>query len=374
MKVLHINGGGDTGGGKSHLLALLPELCKHGIAAELTVFSAGLLAEEAAALGVPVHCLGVKHMMSLTLLRRLRRLLFELKPEIVHTHGGRANFYGRLAARLAGVPLVVTTVHSHVDMDYAALLPNLWFSFVDKLTRPLADHFVAVSRELGTALIKQGIAENRISVVHNGIAAPAAEPLNLAVACGLTPGPVLCAVGRLVPVKRFDVLLKALPGVLARVPECKLVIVGDGPLEAELKHLAVGLNIARAVVFAGYRRDARAVMAGADVFVLSSDMEGLPIVLLEALAAKVPVVATAVGGIPEIIVPQTTGLLVPPRDPRQLAEAIVLTLLDPEASALRAEAGHAWFGTHATARAMTEKTAAVYAQLKQKGRHFALRT
>jgi hypothetical protein len=99
MRVLHINGGGDTGGGKSHLLALLPELCKQGIDAELAVFSDGLLAEEAAALRVSVHCLGVKHMMSLTLLRRLSRLLLTLKPDIVHTHGGRANFYGRAAGR-----------------------------------------------------------------------------------------------------------------------------------------------------------------------------------------------------------------------------------------------------------------------------------
>lgn len=374
MKVLHINGGGDTGGGKSHLLALLPELCKHGIAAELAVFSTGLLAEEAAALGLSVHCLGVKHMMSLTLLRRLRHLLLLLKPDIVHTHGGRANFYGRLAARLAGVPLVVTTVHSHIDLDYAALLPNLWFSSVDKLTRRLADHFIAVSHELGAALITQGVTGERISVVHNGIPDVTVPPLKLQATFGLTPGPVLCAVGRLVPVKRFDILLKAMQSVLASVPECKLVIVGDGPLEAELKHLAAELSLTRAVIFAGYRLDARAIIAGADVFVVSSDMEGLPIVLLEALAAKVPIVATAVGGMPEIIVPQTTGLLVPPRDPDKLADALVLTLLNREASALRARAGHAWFSTHATAHVMAAKTAAVYAQLKQKRRHLALRT
>jgi glycosyltransferase involved in cell wall biosynthesis len=372
MKVLHINGGGDTGGGKSHLLALLPELCKHGTEAELAVFSDGLLAEEAAALRVSVHCLGVKHMMSLTLLRRLRRLLLTLKPDIVHTHGGRANFYGRLAARLAGIPLVVTTVHSHIDLDYAALLPNLWFSSVDKLTRPLADHFIAVSHELRTTLIRQGIAGERISVVHNGIPDVSVLPLKLQDVFGLTPGPVLCAVGRLVPVKRFDILLRSMQSVLARVPECKLVIVGDGPLEAELKHMAAELNISRAVVFAGYRRNARAIMAGADVFVLSSDMEGLPIVLLEALAAKVPIVATAVGGIPEIILPQTTGLLVPPRDPDKLADAIVLSLLNSEASALRVEAGHAWFSAHATAHVMAANTAAVYAQLKQKRRSFLL--
>lgn len=367
MKVLHINGGGDTGGGKSHLVALLPELRKLAIDAELAVFSPGLLAEETDALGIPVHCLGVKHMMSLTLLRRLRHLLVALKPDIVHTHGGRANFYGRLAARLAGIPLVVTTVHSHIDLDYSAFLPNLWFSAVDKMTRRLADHFIAVSHELCAALIKQRVAKDRISVVHNGIAELTAEPLDLRAEFRLKAGPVICAVGRLVPVKRFDILLKAQAHVLARVPESKLVLVGDGPLEAELKHLAAELNISRSVVFAGYRCDARQILAGSNVFVVSSDMEGLPIVLLEALAAKVPVVATGVGGIPEIIVPQTNGLLVPPGDARQLADAIVLSLQEPSGAAARAEAGQGWFCAHATARVMAEKTAAVYRELEARG-------
>jgi len=367
MKVLHINGGGDTGGGKSHLMALLPELRKLDIEAELVVFSAGLLTTEAAALGIPVHCLRVKHMMSLTLLRRLRSLLIKLKPDIVHTHGGRANFYGRLAARLAGIPLVVTTVHSHIDLDYSALIPNMWFSAVDKLTRGLADRFIAVSHELGAALGKQGVIPDRISVVHNGIAELTAEPQLLRTEFGLQSDPVICAVGRLVPVKRFDILLRAYAHVLARVPAAKLVLVGDGPLEAKLRHLAVELNISHAVTFAGYRSDARQLLGGADVFVTSSAMEGLPIVLLEALAAKVPVVATAVGGIPEVIVPQVSGLLVPPCDPRQLADAIILCLEEPLAAVARAEVGQAWVYRHATAGAMAAKTAAVYRALRGGG-------
>ncbi len=372
MKVLHINGGGDTGGGKTHLAALLPELRRLGIDAQLVTFSPGLVADELSALAVPVHCLGISHMMSLTLLRRLRTLLVTLRPDIVHTHGGRANFYGRLAARLTGVPTVVTTVHSHIDLDYAALLPNLWFSLVDRLTWFLVHHFIVVSRELGRTLGRRGIAPERVSVVPNGIAAVPPQPGDIRAMFGTASGPFICAVGRLVPVKRFDVLLRAIARTLVRVPEAKLLLIGDGPLFNELKHLAAQLNISHAVRFTGYRHDARQLLAGCDVFVMSSDMEGLPVVLLEAMDALVPVVATSVGGVPEVVAAPHTGLLVPPSDPESLAEAIVATLTDPHAAALRAQAGKAWIDAHGTARVMAEKTADVY-RLRSK-RDGAVRT
>lgn len=368
MKVLHINGGGDTGGGKSHLVALLPELRRLGLDAELVTFSPGLLADEVSMLGVPVHCLGISHMMSLTLLRRLCSLLVRLRPDLVHTHGGRANFYGRLAARLAGVPIVVTTVHSHIDLDYAALLPNLWFSLVDRLTWFLAHHFIAVSQELGNTLGGRGIAPGRLSVVYNGIVEERAEPCDLRAMFSLSSGPIVCALGRLVPVKRFDVLLRAMARVIRHVPEAKVILIGDGPLLKELERLAMQLDIGHAVLFVGYRRDARRLLAVCDAFVMSSDMEGLPIVLLEAMAASVPVVATSVGGIPEVVAVPLTGLLVPPDNPHVLADAIIQSLTQPDAAASRARAGKAWVDEHGTARVMAEKTAAVYRRLLTVGR------
>lgn len=360
MKVVHINGGGETGGGKSYLVTILPELRQAGINAELVVFSEGMLSEEARALGLPLHCLGVSRMMSLDLFTRLYRLLKTMKPDIVHTHGGRANLYGRLAARLAGVPRIITTVHSHADLDYATALHNLWFSTVDRLTWFLADHFIAVSGELGQSLRRRGVPARKVTVIHNGITEAPDEGIDLRTEFGIARGPVICAIGRHVPVKRFDVLIRAMANVVTIVPDATLLFVGEGPLEGENRQLVERLRLGPHVHFAGYRRDARKVLKSADLFVMSSDMEGLPIVLLEALSARVPVVATAVGGIPEVIIHGENGLLVRQGEPEELSQAIVACLLDPEAARQRAKAGRRWFEQHATGIAMALKTAEVY--------------
>ncbi|MBS3938240.1 MAG: glycosyltransferase [Peptococcaceae bacterium] len=360
MKVVHINGGGETGGGKSHLVTLLPELRRAGCDASLIVFSEGLLAREARAAGIPTTCLGVSRMMSLRLFKALLRLLREQQPDIVHTHGGRANLYGRLAARLAGVRCVVTTVHSYSDLDYGKAWHNTWFSLVDRLTWSLTDRFIAVSRDLGHSLNKRGVRSDRVAVVHNGITPWEGSGIALAKEFSLPAGPIICAVGRFVAVKRFDVLLQAMAIVQTALPAATLLLVGEGPLLGSLEALAKHLKIEGRVIFTGYRRDARAILSSADVFVMSSDMEGLPIVLLEALSAGVPMVATAVGGIPEVVWSGETALLVPRGHPQALAEAISTCLQEREAAKLRAARSKQWFLQHGTAQAMSDKTLALY--------------
>lgn len=366
MKVLQINGGGDTGGAKSHIVALLPELRNLGLQTELLCFSPGLLSQEVAALGIPTHCLGFGSLISPTLLWKLYRYLKKVRPDIVHTHGGRANLYGRIAAKLAGVPVVVTTVHSHIDLDYAIPWQNRWYAVVDKCTWSLADGLIAVSTELAQALVQKGLARRKVRVVHNGITAGELGSVAVHTEFALpSSAKVVCAVGRLVPVKRFDILLEALAIVLVQYPDTHLLLVGEGPLEHELKDRAKDLGLATHITFTGYRRDARAIMRAADVFVVSSDMEGHPIVLLEALSGKVPVVATAVGGIPEVITSGNNGLLVDPRNPVGLAHAISSILENPSAARVMAERGKTWVDNNATAAAMAKKTVELYEEWRQ---------
>jgi len=360
MKVVHINGGGETGGGKSHLVTLLPHLRAAGCDASLIVFTPGLLEQEARAMGVPTTCLGVSRMMSFKLFQRLYQLLKTEKPNMVHTHGGRANLYGRLAARLAGIKCIVTTVHSYSDLDYNKAWHNTWFSLVDRLTWVFNDYFIAVSHDLGNSLATRGVVPHRIAVVHNGITPWQGQRVDLRHAFSLGPGPVICAVGRFVPVKRFDILLKAMSKVLEALPDANLVLVGEGPEEGDMRLFAQALGIEKRLSFIGYRQDARAILSSADIFVMSSDMEGLPIVLLEALAALVPVVATRVGGIPEVVEGDRTAILVPNNNPHALAEALVATLADKTAAEHRAALGLHWFKENGTAGAMTNKTLALY--------------
>jgi len=365
MKVVHVNGGGETGGGKSHLITLLPELRKEGCDASLIVFSSGLLLSEAKAAGIPTTCLGVSRMMSQRLFQNLYQLLREQQPDIVHTHGGRANLYGRLAARLAGVKCVITTVHSYSDLDYVKAWHNTWFSLVDRLTWFLTDRFVAVSNDLANSLRRRGVRTDQVAVVPNGIAPWEGPSIDLRREFSLPAGPIICAVGRFVPVKRFDLLLQSFAWVLVEFSETTLLLIGEGPLEWQLKNLAKSFGIETRVVFTGYRRDARALLSSSDLFVMSSDMEGLPVVLLEALSAGVSVVATAVGGIPEVVRDGETALLAPRGEVEPLAEAILASLKDRAAAKERAAKGREWFLRNGTAQNMSEKTLALYRKWRE---------
>ncbi|KAF0195337.1 MAG: group 1 glycosyl transferase [Bacillota bacterium] len=361
MKIVHVNGGGETGGGKSHLLALLPQLRRLGADASLLCFSAGLLSQEAQEQGIPTHTLHVSSMLSPRLMVGLYQYFKTLGPDIVHTHGGRANLYGRLAAKLAGVPLVITTVHSHTDLDYTSPWQNMWFSTVDRATWGLADGLIAVSCELQRALLRRGLKQTKVRVVYNGIEDVRPKSLALHEEFSLpADSDVLCAVGRLVPVKRFDLLLTAMRKVVETNPNAILLIVGDGPLEQQLRETSVQIGLGAHVKFVGYRRDAKSIMESSVAFVMSSEMEGLPIVLLEALAGEVPIVATSVGGIPEVITTEENGLLVAPLNSGALAEAIVRVLARPLEAQERAVNGRKWFEEYATAEAMARKTLSVY--------------
>jgi glycosyltransferase involved in cell wall biosynthesis len=255
-------------------------------------------------------------------------------------------------------PAIVTTLHGGKQS-------NIYGQAARHLRR-LSDAVVVVSHDGRSRLIETGYPPDQISVVPPGrdlaaytrIRERLVEPAQIE---GVSPSArVVLTVGRLTPLKGLDYLLNAWQVVASTVPDVTLVIVGNGEREAELKTQAAALGIEGRVVFAGFRTDVPALLARADLFVLSSLWEGLPMAAIEAMAAGCPVVATAVGGVPEVVESGVTGLLAPPQDAAALATMLIRLLSDHELSGALACAAAGHVQTRYTREAMVAATREVY--------------
>jgi glycosyltransferase involved in cell wall biosynthesis len=263
----------------------------------------------------------------------LWRLLRRVRPEVVHTHTSKAGAVGRLAAWLAGIPVVIHTPHGHLFYGYYGRFLSTLVCFAERLLGRLTDRIVTLTDRGAQEHVQYTIASPQKFVTIPGgnslaqFRSMRVNAIDKRKELGLPPeGPIIGAVGRLVPIKGHTWLLRAVPRVLAEFPQACVVLIGDGPLLGELKELAAELGISPHVVFLGTRHDMPGCLAALDLFVLPSLNEGMGRALVEAMAVGCPVVATRVGGIPDVVTDGMTGLLVPPRDDRALAEAI-LTLL-----------------------------------------------
>lgn len=268
-----------------------------------------------------------------TALLELYRCIKSYRPHIVHTHTAKAGVLGRLAARCAGVPVVVHTYHGHILDGYFSPLKTRAILSVERALAHLTDRILSVSDTVRHQLIAKRIGRpDQHNVVPLGLDL---EPLltaerwrgRLRQELGLTPTDALIGiVARLVPIKRHEVFFQAAKQVIAEIPRSHFVVVGDGQRRRELEELVRGLGLERHVRFLGWRADLPEIYADLDVVVLSSRNEGSPVSLIEAMAAARPVVATRVGGIPDLVEDQVNGLLVPADDPRSLAQAMVALL------------------------------------------------
>jgi glycosyltransferase involved in cell wall biosynthesis len=319
------------GGGEESLLGLAEALDRRRLRVLGSVTAEGEVAARLRALGVPVTVTPLPPVRPWTLPRvvvalgRLRALLARERVALVHAHGSRGALYAGLAARSLGVPLVW---HVRVaDTD-----PRL-----DPLLVRLSTAIVANSAATAARLRRVPIAVAKTTVVPNGVDlarfAPRLPDPALRGALGLDPAlPVVGYVGRLEHGKGVDVLLEAAARVHTKLPAAFL-FVGDGPLRSTLAGRAAAEGLP--AHFVGRRDDVAELLRLCSVVVLPSRQEAFGRVLVEAMASGVPVVATAVGGIPEVCTDGVTGLLVPPEDPDALATAIALTLTDQVATAAR---------------------------------------
>ncbi|HUE71275.1 MAG TPA: glycosyltransferase [Pirellulaceae bacterium] len=268
---------------------------------------------------------------------RLYALLRQERPDIVHTHTAKAGFVGRIAAWLAGAPLIVHTYHGHVLHGYYSPTKTRLLRVMERALGMLSDRIVAVSDEIKADLVRYGVAKaDKISVIPLGF--DLSPFLSSAVLRGKFRAELGCdettrlvgIVGRIFPIKNHRLFLDGARRIIAREPDCRFVVVGDGALRRQTEEYASHLGIADRVIFTGWRRDLPRIYADLDALVVSSDNEGTPVAAIEAMAAAKPVVATRVGGLPDLIVDGKTGLLIPPRDPEALASSVLQVLQEKE--------------------------------------------
>lgn len=295
------------------------------------VLASGWASQALGARGTSVHYFPLDRSFDIFWIGKLVSFIRREQIDLIHAHEFTMNCYASLAAQRAGVPIVCTVHGKNYYSD------RLYRRAAYRWVARRAGAFVAVSADLKTFLMQRvGIAGEQISVVHNGIdtrrfktSAEQRITSRRRLECDANAFVVL-VVAALFAVKGHDELLRAMPSLIHRRPDTLLLLAGEGPMEPTLRSLARELGIEQHVRFLGFRSDVPDLLAAADAFVLPSHSEGLPICIIEAMAADVPVIATAVGGVPEIIRDEENGLLVPDRSPDRLACAILRVATEPD--------------------------------------------
>jgi len=360
MRIVHLVIGGHVAGGQAIALRLARAARDRGDDVAFVAPEPGPFVDLLRAEGMPVHVLPLRRTYQLGAAFRLARLLRRERADVLHTHTlAAANVLGRISGRLAAVPVIS---HLHIENHFRPATRPVLRS-LDNATARLCARLVAVSQETSHAYERQGYPEGRIEVVHNGVEldGSGAGP-DVRSELGIPHGaPLVGEVARLCDVKGQRELIEA----LASVPEARLVLVGvdlerGGAFQAELEREAERLGVRDRIVFAGRRDDAAELLGQLDVVALPSWTEGLPLVLLEAMARRRAVVATPVGGTPELVVGGKTGLLVPPGDPNALAAALRRLLADPGLRERMGQAGYRRVADHFSADAMCRRVLELY--------------
>jgi glycosyltransferase involved in cell wall biosynthesis len=365
LKVVHAVLTMDMGGLERIVLELVREsrrLAQRAMV--LCLERPGKLARDVELLGGEVLCVHKRPGLSLTISGKVRQLLSEVKPDVVHTHQIAALLYAGPAARNARVPVIVHTEHGK---HYAARFRT---RMVGRLAGRSAARFFCVSEDIANEVRKYRIArDSKIVVVANGIDtcrfADDGGSNDVRESLGIPANaPVVGTVGRLVEVKRQDVLLHGFARVRARIPNAHLVLVGDGPLEDSLRQLAAGLGLADCVHFVGYQPDPRRFLRAMDVFALTSRSEGMPLSVLEAWATGLPVVASRVGGLPQLIEEGRTGFLFESGNDDALAQGIEVLLADKRQARAIGQAGRDYVRAECDVAKMADTYQSHYLRLR----------
>ncbi len=333
VTILYVIDNMEFGGGERVFLQLASALRDH-----FKVFVAaspgGRFEEGLSGLGIRLIPVDMRKRPSFKPISELVRIIKEKKITLVHSQGGRADFFARVAGKMARVPYIVSTVAMPVEGYDVGRWRKAVYIFLDRLTERYVDRFIVVSEVLKETLIKgHKIPPHKVLRIYNGIEIGRyrhdATYTDLRKEWGVPSHvPLIGAIGRLVWQKGLTHLLQAMPLVFQEYPDTRLILVGDGPLQEDLRDQVRDLGIEASVFFVGFRIDIPAVLAALDLLVVPSVLEGFPMTTLEAMAMAKPIVATDINGIREEIHNGKTGILMPPADPQALAEGIKQMLKD----------------------------------------------
>ena len=332
MRVMHVLNTLQTGGAEYLVLNIAKSHDRERF--ELLVCSLGgdgEIGDELRKLGIPVFVFNRRQGLDPLLVPKLVRLIRRERVKMVHSHNVAPWLYAGMAARMsmAGVQ-VCHTEHSNLFTEQKALKK------AEKLLARMSKAVICDGEDVRRQLVdEQGLSPRNVVTILNGVdtalyARPVADRAKARKALGLADDtPVVATVARLEPVKDQATLLRAFEKVGAALPEARLVLVGDGSLRGDLEQQARRPDLAGRVIFLGRRADISDLLPLFDVFALTSVSEGLPLTVLEAMAAGLPCVATSVGAVPEAVIEGQTGMLVSPGDTDGLTAALTRLLRDP---------------------------------------------
>lgn len=373
ISVCHLVSGDLWAGAETHVANLLPELAGFpGLHVHAIVLNEGLLAQRLREHRVPVTVFLEHALSAVGLVKRIKQRLWQTRTDLLHTHGYKQNILGTVAARLARVPWIVRTEHGVGESlsGWAAARMQV-YRRLNALAARHCSAIITVSRELAdewrATLSGRG---PRITVVRNGVPVPPTPAPATRIRAELGIGAdriVFGTIGRVAPIKGLADLVEAAALLHRRDPRCAFLLTGEGPSRRSLEARAAELDLQGVVRFLGFTPDPAEVLAALDVFVLPSLGEGVPMALLEALALGKPVIATAVGGVAELLSPGVHGLLVKPGAPAELAQACERLARDPALRGRLGQQARRLVEEQLTARRMATQVHEVYRSLVERG-------
>lgn len=362
LKTLHIDTERTWRGGEQQTIFLVKGLIKLGHAATIVCPPDSPLALKAKEEQIETQELKMRGEADIIAILKLAFLLNQSTYDIVHMHTSHAHTLGVLAVLFSGVRakrVVSRRVDFSIKKHYTSHLKYLWG----------VDRYIAVSNAIKDVLIKDGIPSEKIAVVHDGIDLSRFNGISgdyLRQEFSVNPSTFIIGnVAHLADHKGHQYLIKSISYVLKEFPDVKFFIVGDGELRSPLKELANKLNLNDKLIFTGFRNDVPQFLKFFDLFVLSSHLEGLCSALLEALAMRKPVVATAAGGVPEIIEDGVNGILVPTKNPEALAAGIISMVRDGDKAKKMGENGRQTVEARFSVEKMVSETVDIYEEVMQ---------
>jgi Glycosyltransferase len=328
----------EFGGGERVFAQIINRLSGKKYKIMVACLPTGEFIEKIEGSGAQIKSVDMRNRFNPGVIWQLSSLIKREGVDIVHSQGARADFFARVAAKLAGAPVVVSTVPMPVEGFDVSPIRKLIYTVFNRFSERFVDRFMVVSDALEKMMIEtHRIEPQRVVKIYNGIEEDEycmadKEIVNRSSyfrkEFGLEDDiPIVGVIGRLVWQKGFEYFIEAIPEVLKKFKEARFLLVGEGELKDALAAKCKRLKLGDKIIFTGFRSDIKDILASIDVFVMPSLLEGLPMILLETMAMAKPIVATEIDGIKEILYNGEAGLLVPPKDPKALSDAIIDMLI-----------------------------------------------
>ena len=363
-RILQLASTSDMGGTERMILFLVEHLDRREFQPYVgALIGSGELLRRASALGIPTQHFGFRCAMDPLGLARLIRFIRSEPIDLVQTYGLRADTVGRIAARLGGAQAVISSIRS-IDP-----WRRLWHVWLDRLTAPCVDLFISNSEAGKQATVqREGFSPEKIHVIYSGVPErpiPREKRDELRKRYGVGPDsyPVVGILANLREMKGHRDVIAALPAILAEFPKTVFLFAGRDDSHGAVEQYARERGVAHAIRFLGYVADTPSLLATLDIFMLPSHWEGLPAAIVEAMHAELPIIATAVGGIPELVRDQQEALLIPPANPSALADAVERLARDRDLASRLASAAAQRARELFSIEAMVSRTSEVYRTL-----------